>query len=153
MRSVRLLMMFCGALLVLAGGAVAGEEAAPAGAPVAVATSGDVTTYSDGNQVVAAASFNDCPDGWVCIWEHTNYEGRMLQFQDRGYWQDLSVYNFNDKTSSWRNRINQDARLSEHSGGGGALLCMQPNSSSSGVGQFNDKASSIRLYKTADVCG
>ncbi|HET9196652.1 MAG TPA: hypothetical protein VFN92_00150 [Solirubrobacterales bacterium] len=43
----------------------------------------------------------------------------MLKFQDRGYWQDLSVYEFNDKTSSWRNRINQDARLSEHAGGGG----------------------------------
>jgi hypothetical protein len=118
-----------------------------------VASSGNITTYSDGNQVVAAASFNDCPDGWVCIWEHTNYEGRMLRFQDRGYWQDLSVYEFNDKVSSWRNRINQDARLSEHAGGGGSLLCMQPNSSSSGVGGFNDLASSIRLYKTSDVCG
>src|SRR5690242_15012559 len=146
MRSVRMLMMTCCALLATAGGAVAGEEApsAAASAPVPVASSGDVTTYSDGNQVVAAASFSDCPDGWVCIWEHTNYEGRMLKFQDRGYWQDLSVYEFNDKTSSWRNRINQDARLSEHAGGGGDLLCMQPNSSSSGVGQFNDKASSIR---------
>jgi len=111
-----------------------------------------VTTYSDGNQVVEIASFSECPDGWVCIWEHSNYEGRMLQFQDRGFWQDLSAYNFNDKASSWRNRINQDARLSQHAGGGGNLLCMQPNSSSSTMGGFNDEASSIRLYKTSDVC-
>jgi hypothetical protein len=152
MRSAKLLLMACCALAVSAGGAVAGEDT-PSAAPVPVASSGNVTTYSDGNQVVVAATFNDCPDGWVCIWEHTNYEGRMLKFQDRGYWQDLSVYEFNDRASSWRNRINQDARLSEHAGGGGTLLCMQPNSSSSGVGQFNDKASSIRLYKTADVCG
>jgi len=76
----------------------------------------------------------------------------MLQFQDRGYWQNLSVYNFNDKASSWRNRINQDARLSQHADGEGALLCMHPNSSSSSMGGFNDIASAIRLFKTSDVC-
>jgi hypothetical protein len=134
-----------------AGGAGAEEEHQSA-APVPLSVSGAVTTYSDGNKVVEAATFSECPDGWVCIWQHTNYEGRMLQFQDRGYWQNLSVYEFNDKASSWRNRINQDARLSEHADGGGALLCMQPNSSSSSMGGFNDLASSIRLYKTADVC-
>jgi hypothetical protein len=137
---------------VSAGSTPGKEEGLTAAAPEVVSSTSNVTTYSDGNKVVEIASFSECPDGWVCIWEHSNYEGRMLQFQDRGYWQDLSAYNFNDKASSWRNRINQDARLSEHSGGGGALLCMQPNSSSSSMGGWNDIASSIRLFKTSDVC-
>jgi hypothetical protein len=151
MRSVTFFLTTICALACLGGGALA--EEGPSEEPEIVSITSDVITYSDGNQVVEAASFGECPDGWVCIWEDSNYEGRMLKFQDRGYWQDLSVYGFNDKTSSWRNRINQDARLSEHAGGAGSLLCMQPNSSSSGVGQFNDLASSIRLYKTSDVCG
>ena len=76
----------------------------------------------------------------------------MLQFQDRGYWQDLTAYNFNDQASSWRNRINQDAKLSQHIQGGGTQVCMQPNSSNSQLTGFNDEASSIKLFKTADVC-
>jgi Peptidase inhibitor family I36 len=155
MRALILFAVACCALAVSAAGAVAegeSESAAPAAAPVPVTVSGKVTTFSDGNKVVEIASFNECPDGWVCIWEHSNYEGRMLQFQDRGFWQNLSAYNFNDKASSWRNRINQDARLSQHADGEGALLCMQPNSSSSSMGGFNDLASAIRLYKTSDVC-
>lgn len=153
MRLMKLLVAACCVPAVLASGAFAEEEVAPAAAPVPVSVAGKVTTYSDGNRVVEAASFNECPDGWVCLWEHSNYEGRMLQFQDRGFWQSLSAYNFNDKASSWRNRINQDARLSQHANGEGSLLCMQPNSSSSSMGGFNDLASAIRLYKTSDVCG
>ena len=153
MRFFKCLTIALCALGLAANGALAAEEpSAAAQAPEVVSSTATVTTYSDGNMVVEIAAFNDCPDGWVCIWEHSNYEGRMLQFQDRGFWQDLSAYNFNDKASSWRNRINQDARLSQHAGGGGNLLCMQPNSSSSTMGGFNDEASSIRLFKTSDVC-
>lgn len=145
-------------LALMASAALAAEgESAPATAPTVVAAttipSGkEVTTYSDGNIVIAPAAFSDCEDGWVCIWEHANYAGRMLQFQDRGYWQDLTAYNFNDQASSWRNRINQDAKLSQHIQGGGTQVCMQPNSSNSLLTGFNDEASSIKLFKTADVC-
>jgi hypothetical protein len=161
MRILGPLVIAACALAVIASAALAAENestpAAAAGAPSIVATTTtpagkSVTTYSDGNIVVAPAVFSDCPDGWVCIWEDANYSGRMLQFQDRGFWQDLTAYNFNDKTSSWRNRINQDAKLSEDIGGGGTQICMQPQSSNSLLTGFNDKASSIKLFKTADVC-
>lgn len=138
--------------------AAEGESAPATGVvPTAVSaittpTGKSVITYSDGNIVIAPAAFGDCEDGWVCIWEHANYAGRMLQFQDRGYWQDLTAYNFNDQASSWRNRINQDAKLSQHIQGGGTQVCMQPNSSNSQLTGFNDEASSIKLFKTADVC-
>jgi hypothetical protein len=111
-----------------------------------------VTAYSDGALVVAPAAFNDCPDGWVCIWEDKDYSGRMLQFQDRGFWQDLTAYNFNDKTTSWRNRTNDDAKLAQHTGGLGTQICLQPNSSNSQLTGFNDEASSIKIFKTATVC-
>lgn len=121
-------------------------------APHAIETSAGVTTFSDGVKVYEVAAYSDCPNGWVCIWEHANYGGRMLQFQDRGYWQNLTAYGFNDQASSWRNRINQDARLAEHINGGGRRICMQPNSANPQLAWFNDLASSIRLYKTSTVC-
>jgi hypothetical protein len=37
--------------------------------------------------------------------------GRKLQFRD-DTWQQLSGYGFNDKASSWKNRLNRDACLS-----------------------------------------
>ncbi|GAA4474266.1 peptidase inhibitor family I36 protein [Phytohabitans houttuyneae] len=49
--------------------------------------------------VLAAPS---CPGGWLCLYEHTNGEGRALQFRDE-YWQYLSNWNFAGRTSSWRN--------------------------------------------------
>lgn len=34
------------------------------------------------------------------LWEHANKGGRHLQFRDRGYWQNLTNYSFNDMTTS-----------------------------------------------------
>lgn len=152
------------ALAIFASVALAAEDEPSAGpstpqvvqSSVEVTPDGtEVTTYSDGTKVVSPASpdsFSECPDGWVCLWENKEYGGRMLEFQDRGYWQNLSVYEFNDKTSSWANRTNDDARLSQNAGGGGNLLCLQPNSSNSQLTGFNDEASAIIIYKTSTVC-
>lgn len=113
----------------------------------------EITTYSDGSKVLDPASFNECPDGWVCLWKDINYEGRMLQFQTRGEWQSLvNPWNFNDETSSWRNRTNDDAKLSWNAGGGEPHLCMQPNSSASAMGGWNDQATEIKIFKTSTVC-
>jgi hypothetical protein len=160
MRLTPFLLTFVCVLAVYAAVAPAAEVApAPdaAAIPTAVSTTTNskgqsVTTYSDGSQVVTAASFSDCPDGWVCLWTDANYSGRMLQFQDRGLWQNLTAWSFNDETSSWRNRTNDDAKLAQHLDGGGNQVCMQPNSSNSMLTGFNDEATSIRIFKTSTVC-
>lgn len=52
------------------------------------------------------------------LYEHNWYSGRRLSFWDRGFWQNLSDYGFEDRTSSyivggcW-------AYLAEHASGGG----------------------------------
>ncbi|HET9163424.1 MAG TPA: peptidase inhibitor family I36 protein [Solirubrobacterales bacterium] len=152
MRFLRCLLAVGCALAIFASVALAEEEPIASSSPHIVSSSGGVTTYSDGAKVVEPASFNDCPDGWVCLWENKEYSGRMLEFQDRGFWQNLTDYGFNDQTTAWRNRTNDDARLAEDINGGGERICLQPNSSNSQLSGFNDKASSIIIYKTATVC-
>jgi hypothetical protein len=76
----------------------------------------------------------------------------MLEFQSRGFWQNLTDYGFNDKTTAWRNRTNDDAKLAQDINGGGGQICLQPNSSNSLLTGFNDLASSIIIFKTATVC-
>lgn len=49
-------------------------------------------------------ALGDCPSGWFCLWDYTNYGGRRLQFQDAGYCQSLVPYAFTDQAQSWYNR-------------------------------------------------
>jgi hypothetical protein len=52
------------------------------------------------NGLVAAVPA--CASGWLCLYELTNGGGRRLQFRDE-FWNYLSDYAFERKTSSWRN--------------------------------------------------
>ena len=54
------------------------------------------------------------------IFEHSNYGGRQLLFFDRGYWQNLPDYGFNDQLSSYIVGACY-TYLAEHVGGGGAF--------------------------------
>ena len=55
-----------------------------------------------------------CPDGWLCLYEHRDFNheqnGHMLKFKD-DKWQPLNPRGFNDKTSSWRNRMGRTRAL------------------------------------------
>jgi len=154
MRIAKVLLAVVAVLGVISSVAVASEESS---APTVVSSTTSsvgqsVTTFSDGAKLVTPASFNECPDGWVCLWEDKEYSGRMLEFQSRGFWQNLTDYGFNDKTTAWRNRTNDDAKLAQDINGGGGQICLQPNSSNSLLTGFNDLASSIIIFKTATVC-
>lgn len=153
MKRLSILLIAAMAIAVAVAGAASAEG--PEAVTVQSTTSSggqEITTYSDGSKVVSPASFNECPDGWVCLWKDINYEGRMLEFQTRGEWQSLVPYGFNDEASSWRNRTNDDAKLSWNKEGGEPHLCMQPNSSASSMGNWNDNATEIKIFKTATVC-
>ena len=52
------------------------------------------------------------------LYEHNYYGGRKLSFWDRGYWQNLSDYGFEDRTSSYIVGACY-VHLAEHANGGG----------------------------------
>lgn len=101
----------------------------------------------------AGASFSECEQGWVCLWQNELFTGRKLQFQDWGTWQNLTAYEFNDQASSVYNHTNRDAKISWDINGGGATRCIQPSESFQVMpGNWNNSASAIHTYQTASVC-
>ncbi|WP_031079579.1 peptidase inhibitor family I36 protein [Streptomyces sp. NRRL S-118] len=92
---------------------------------------------------VDAQALPACASGWTCLYEHINGGGRRLIFSDY-YWHNLNEYDFNDKTSSWRNtQSNSYAWLARDEGGNGGQISISPNSYSSNLGAYNDWASSV----------
>ncbi|WP_437720498.1 peptidase inhibitor family I36 protein [Sorangium sp. So ce861] len=102
----------------------------------------------------AFAEASDCPRGFVCLWEHVDYKGRMLRFKGSQGWINLGgAFGFNDKTSSWCNRTSRDAQLSFHTNGQGRATCLQNNACSPRMaGDWNDEASSVRITTSATYC-
>jgi hypothetical protein len=139
------------------------EKAFPQGLTEgAVAVDEDTVSFADGTIVLelGPAAFDDCPSGWVCLWEHADFGGRMLQFSQCDVngdgtcdWQNLTAYNFNDQMSSWRNRKSVDAHWAYATNGGGTRRCMESQSSSNWVGAVdNDEASSLIIRKNDGWC-
>lgn len=98
-----------------------------------------------------------CYSGWFCLWEHSGWNGDHVRFQSVGYWQHLSNYGFNDRTSSVKNRRGADSKLSQHIDGsnnpGGTIRCYDSNSSVSYVGDgFNDEASGLKNFSGDGQC-
>jgi hypothetical protein len=128
----------------------------------AVAVDKDTLAFRGGAIVleIGPTAFEDCPSGWVCLWEHVDYGGRMLRFSQCDVngdgqcdWQNLGPYDFNDKMTSWRNRKSVDAQWAHAAGGGGLRRCMDSFSSLSWVGALdNDKASSIIIRLGDGTC-
>ncbi|HEY0604231.1 MAG TPA: hypothetical protein VGD58_15030 [Herpetosiphonaceae bacterium] len=87
---------------------------------------------------------------YLRIYEHTSWGGRVLQFADRGVWQNLSGWGFSDETSSYRVGA-CSANLAEHFNGSGLWYpgATSAGSSSScmcaGSTNWNDRVSSIRV--------
>ncbi|MGH3938758.1 MAG: peptidase inhibitor family I36 protein [Pseudonocardiaceae bacterium] len=91
----------------------------------------------------AALAAQDCPSGWLCLYEHTNYKGRMLKFKENR-WQQLSAFGFNDKASSWKNRLGRDACLSWNWPAGDRRISLASGGSSTQLGSWNDEASGVK---------
>lgn len=103
--------------------------------------------------VLASADFTDCPAGWVCLWEHSNYSGQMVAFSECCSWKNLSDVSFNNVMSSWRNRKAVDAKIADFAGGDGDRLCLNSWSSDGWIGAtWNDRASSIKVFSSDTAC-
>ncbi|BFU45115.1 peptidase inhibitor family I36 protein [Krasilnikovia sp. MM14-A1004] len=76
-------------------------------APGGVQTAANEVSYDGGRFVVtyalpgarAALAAADCPSGWFCFYDHTNYGYPRGRLSDCG-WQDLGAYGWNDRTES-----------------------------------------------------
>lgn len=89
----------------------------------------------------ASAAPGDCPDHYVCIFQHANYEGRWignLQGHDRP---NVGDY-MNDRASSIINNTNYWIRFYEHAGYGGASFSMAGRTQIPRLADWSDSISS-----------
>lgn len=88
-----------------------------------------------------------CSRTCLHLYEHNGFDGRHLTFCDRGYWQNLGNYNFNDKLSSYKTGVH-GVHLSYHSNGqgnwypGDTSACVSNSQMKSG---WNDEVSAIYI--------
>lgn len=112
-----------------------------------VASATTVPQISDASTQAALGRNQSCPQSWVCLYEHPNFnrdqDGRMLKFQENR-WQRLGDFGFNDKTSSWKNRLGRAACLSRNWPVDGDKLRLAASASSAGMGGWNDEASGVK---------
>ncbi|GAA2708998.1 peptidase inhibitor family I36 protein [Micromonospora olivasterospora] len=97
---------------------------------------------------IGTLDWNGCDEGWVCIYEHQNFGGRKLSFNDE-FWHDLATWAFVDMTTSFTN--NQGGGLFGCSGsdsgilgdGAGDNLTMTDCTASANLGTYNDRTEDI----------
>lgn len=109
-------------------------------------------TAKEADTKAATLSSQFAAAGYSCssplrLFEHSSYGGRQLLFFDRGYWQNLGDYGFNDQLSSYIIGACY-TYLAEHSYGGGAFY-PGPTYAWAGVSwmisSWNDRVSSIYM--------
>ncbi|MEU6497882.1 peptidase inhibitor family I36 protein [Streptomyces sp. NPDC046984] len=108
----------------------------------------------------ANAAASDCKANYVCVFEHTSWDGRSIsQAVDSGTKWNIGS-GLNDKTSSVINNTDKTVILYQDYNGGGLSTIIYPHSSRSDLynvnifnpdgsyhhtGTFNDRASSFKL--------
>ncbi|MEV8454686.1 peptidase inhibitor family I36 protein [Streptomyces sp. NPDC052095] len=94
--------------------------------------------------VQAMAGSRDCPDGYVCVWGDSNYEGRFVFVH--GTSQENVGSRMNDLTTSLWNRTDSTICFCDDAGYGGALLArVAPGDSRANLERgANDRISSWR---------
>ncbi|MFF4647063.1 peptidase inhibitor family I36 protein [Streptomyces sp. NPDC001389] len=97
----------------------------------------------------------DCSFGWICVWEHSDYSGRRLQWSEKGT-KNLSNWGFRDQASSGCvNRYQNGAALVDFRDfmpdpimlmGAGSCYDFTRVGYNYGGGSWNDKADAIEIY-------
>jgi hypothetical protein len=92
----------------------------------------------------ASANPNDCPNGYVCVWGDSNYEGRFI-FVPGNHRANVGSF-MNDLTTSLWNRTGSRVCFYDDAGYGGPILAIvNPGGSRPNVGPTaNDRISSWR---------
>ncbi|MFI0816021.1 peptidase inhibitor family I36 protein [Streptomyces sp. NPDC021098] len=92
----------------------------------------------------APTSINDCPSGAMCLWTGKNFSGRMLQYRDTGYWQNLPA-----QALSYYDNRGDDAAVAPGSGGSGGKTCVDGKSRNS---YAHSGVKSVYLAHTGNNC-
>jgi hypothetical protein len=119
-----------------------------------VAAVGDVECFRDRADLYARESQLETTDSPLVtcssplrLFADTSYSGRELDFYDRGYWQNLSTWSFDNQLSSYKVGA-CGVYLAENANGGGSLY---PGNTNAGhdepsmVSGWNDRVSSIYI--------
>jgi hypothetical protein len=98
---------------------------------------------------------------WVKLYEHINFNqgqsGRVLQFNDANYWQNLADWNFANMTTSISNETGCLLKVSEYPDGQAAQSCMEEHVALGYVGDYwqwapfktrNDDIDAIYIHDT-----
>ncbi|MGW8486907.1 peptidase inhibitor family I36 protein [Streptomyces sp. NPDC055886] len=128
------------------------DQALAAIAPTPRSPDGGVVS-AQGSGEFGPAAIGDCAPGWVCLWEHSNYTGRRLQWSASGTKQ-LKDWDFRDKASSGCVNRNQFGVLAYDARTGlpdpymtlAARYCYKFSAASYPTGgNFNDKVDYIEM--------
>lgn len=88
-----------------------------------------------------------CSRQCLHLYQNNGFDGRHLMFCDRGYWQNLGAYDFNDNLSSYKTGVH-GVHLSYHANGkgnwypGDTSACVESSQMKSG---WNDEVSAIYI--------
>lgn len=98
------------------------------------------------NRVSAAAvDCNGISYYWLYLYEHPNYGGRIVQFNDVNLWQNLGDYGFDNRTSAWWNDTDCYAYLADGAWGSGSLMGLPSISWQSNMGWWDNRPSSLYI--------
>ncbi|WP_020673941.1 peptidase inhibitor family I36 protein [Amycolatopsis nigrescens] len=155
---ITLLAGVAAGLALLTGAGVANAENTPAqdqidhivaGQPDAIQTSPTTVTWRDSGVSLTAdaAGPEQCGFNQFCLWEHSDFKGWMVSFNESScaYVIELPSFGFNDVASSWVNNTARRVEVWEHSGAYGLRLWTEiPYTASRWVGEdAQDRASSL----------
>lgn len=90
----------------------------------------------------AAPRPDDCPHGFLCLWERKNYEGHMFKTRGGGC-DNLGAYGFNNKASSWNNKHHRNYHFYGKRNCKGGKLTAPGGARSPNMGNWNDRTTSI----------
>lgn len=102
----------------------------------------------DGGKVIVTPAYSTaglgCSAPWLCLFRDASWEGTRWSFQDH-FWQNLRDYGASDQVSSWSNHESRNATLGWDSieQGKAPYLTLSAGAHSSGMGGWNDQASSV----------
>lgn len=106
-----------------------------------------------GNGDVGSQAKSDCPSGWFsnewfCLFEFSNWQGRMLKFKDPNYCQYLYQYGFNNQAGSYANTLADSVAVYDATYScSNWLATFSGHSSSAYLNSLNDRISSIYIIR------
>jgi hypothetical protein len=99
----------------------------------------------------AAAGVKACPSKTLCVWEHADFDGKLVKITKKGVSNKLAE-KMNNEASSVINNFNKRAFLYDKRNAEGDRFCLAGGDQVPFIGDFNDLASSSKVTKSDKLC-